>query len=102
MPEKVDFYKKLEEVHSQVSANCGKIVLGDLNARLGGCSGGEEHIIGPCTFGRRAVHAVDVPNRDLLVEFFEGASLLVASTFVEAGREEKPTYMEPGTIRRHL
>ena len=49
------------------------------------------------TFGRRAVHAVDVPNRDLLVEFCESTSMVVANTFADVAIEEKMTYMEPGT-----
>ena len=40
-----------------------------------------------------------MPNRDLLIEFCEGNSLLVANTFLEGEAVDKATYMEPGASR---
>ena len=57
---------------------------------------GEEDVIGEHTFGHEAAHAVEVPNRDLLLEFCIGNSLLVANTFMPGCKEDKATYMEPG------
>jgi len=57
---------------------------------------GEEDIIGSYTFGRIASHKVEVPNRDLLVEFCKGSSLKVANTFVPGPPDSKATFIEPG------
>lgn len=58
---------------------------------------GENHIIGSYSFGRQVARSVDVSNRDLLVEFCEGQSLLAANTFTPGGADEKVTFMEPGS-----
>ena len=72
-------------------------LFGDLNSRIGKQLPGEDHIVGPNSFGRRAVHHVETPNRDLLLEFCEGAGLLIANTFMPGGPEDKVTYIEPGS-----
>lgn len=96
LADRFNFYVGLDECYRKLSANVGKMVVGDLNARLGNQLPGENLIIGPFTFGRRAVHLVEVPNRDLLLEFCESNSTLVANTCLPGTPEEKATYIEPG------
>ena len=48
-------------------------------------------------FGRPAVHQVEVPSRDLILEVCECISLLIANTFMPGSAEEKVTLAEPGS-----
>ena len=57
-------------------------------ARLGQARPGEEDIIGQFTFGREARHLVEVPNRELLIEFFIGAGLIIASSYIDRPSHE--------------
>ena len=75
----------------------GKYLFGDFNARLGSCKANEEDVIGPHTFGLEATHQIEVPNRDLLIEFCSAVGCLVVNTFIDAGIEDKITYRSPGT-----
>ena len=45
-------------------------------------------MIGPWHFGQEAVSEVEVPNRDLLVEFCYATDLTVANTFKNLVEEE--------------
>ena len=91
------FYTELDNHFRRMSANVGKLIIGDLNARIGKQSPGEEHIIGRHCFGMRAVHQVEVPNRDLLIEICHANSLMVANTFTPGPPEEKATFVEAGS-----
>ena len=51
--------------------------------------------IGEHSFGREAQHKVDVPNRDLLLEFCSSRSLMVANSVFAGPPHEKVTYHEP-------
>jgi hypothetical protein len=79
------------------SANIGKIVFWDLNSRIGSRLPGEEGVIGEHTFGRAARHKVEVPNRDLLMEFCQSSSLLIANTHFQTPDDEKVTFLEAGS-----
>jgi len=72
------------------------MVVGDMNARLGDRLPGEDLIIGPHTFGNQAARQVEVPNRDLMMQFCESNTLSIANTFMDTPPEQKVTYMEPG------
>ena len=72
-------------------------MFGDFNARIGGRRPGEEDVFGEFTYGREAQHAVELPNRDLLVEFCLSKGLAVANTFADVPAHQKVTYHEPGT-----
>jgi hypothetical protein len=97
LPDRFGFFSQLDGAYRSLSGNFGNVIFGDLNARLGNQLPGEDHIIGAHTFGRRAVHEVEVPNRDLLMELCESNSLLVANTFMPGAPDEKVTYAEPGS-----
>ena len=97
LPDRFGFFSQLDGAYRSLSGNLGNVIFGDLNARLGNQLPGEDHIIGAHTFGRRAVHEVEVPNRDLLMELCESNSLLVANTFMPGTPDEKVTYAEPGS-----
>ena len=90
------FYVDLDTHFRKLSANVAKMVVGDMNARLGDRLPGEDLIIGPHTFGNQAARRVEVPNRDLLMEFCESNTLSIANTFMDTPPEQKVTYMEPG------
>ena len=81
----------------QCGSSAAKYIVGGFNARLGCRRPGEENLIGLHTFGREACRKVDVPNRDLLLEFCLGAELVVANTRFDVAPEEKITFMEAGT-----
>ena len=97
LDEKIDFYRNLDVEYDSCSANLGKIVLGDLNSRLGLQKAGEGHSVGPYGFGTEARQRINVCYRDLLIEFCDSSGLLVANTFVQGAPSEKVTYMSPGT-----
>jgi hypothetical protein len=96
--ERFQFFTNLDREFRMCSANVDKFVFGDLNSRIGAQKVGEADVIGMCTFGREAVHKVEVPNRDLLLEFCVGNSLVVANTFIPGMNNEKATFMEAGSF----
>ena len=53
--------------------------------------------MGEYGFGREAQHKVEIPNRDLLIEFCVGHRYAVAHTFFSQDNETKVTYHEPNT-----
>ena len=67
-PEKLQFYSTLDDEYRRCNANAGKIIFGDLNARMGYQCVGEDHILRKHGWGRKALAPVDAPNRDLLME----------------------------------
>jgi len=97
LDEKLEFYRNLDNAYNTCAVNLGKIILGDLNARVGKQACDEEHIVGPYGFGRPALQRDDVSNRELLLEFCASCGLLVANTFMPGAEDEKVTYMNPGT-----
>ena len=96
LADRFDFYESLENHLQRISVNGKRIIFGDFNARLGPRRRGEEHILGPHTFRLEARHRVEVPNRDLLLEFCESRSLVVANTLFDTPAHQKATYHEPG------
>ena len=97
LDERFGFFSGLDSEYRRCSANMGKLILGDLNARVGDQQPGEEDIVGSFTFGKRAAHVVEVPNRDLLMELCQANSLLIANTFLPGEAHEKATFVEPGS-----
>jgi hypothetical protein len=90
------FYVDLGSMLENCSVNGPRYIYGDFNARLGKYKRGEEHILGPHGFGEEAVHQVDVPNRDLLMEFCTDREYVAANTFQECGDDQKVTFTMPG------
>ena len=95
--ERFNFYCDLGLVLKRCSVNGEKLLFGDFNARLGRRGPGEDDILGPHGFGREAMHRVEVPNRDLLIEFCTDYEYTVANTFHQTADDCKVTYFEPGT-----
>ena len=79
-------------------ANYAKIWIGDYIARVGQAHPGEEDVVGEFGWGREAVHEVDVPNRELLLEFCVGTGMLVANTFYNESLDKKVTFRESGVL----
>ena len=94
--EKIQFYEALDQAIAQISVNGMKIILGDMNARIGPRLPGEEHILGEYVFGRPACRPVLLGNRDLLTEFCASQSFVVANTLKQLPAEQLVTYHEPG------
>ena len=97
LDERFQFYCDLGSTLDRCSVSGQKYSCGALNARLGKRRPGEEDILGPYCFGREAMHRVEVPNRDLLMEFCMDYECIVANTFQQTGDGLKATYFEPGT-----
>ena len=95
--ERHNFYVNLSRLWEKTSVNGPKYISGDFNARIGSQRPGEGDIVGPFGFGRAAVHRVDVPNRDLLLEFCTDLGYVVANTFEDVPDEQKVTFMEAAT-----
>ena len=94
LPERVQFYDDLEVHTDKVSVNGSRWFWGDFNARIGQRQAGEDSILGPYCFGRSAVHAVEVSNRDLLLEFCASRRLLVTNTLLDLPDHQNITYYE--------
>ena len=95
LAERFSFYETLDICYDKISVNGAKLIVGDFNARLGMQRPGEEAVLGPYSFGREARHAVEVPNRDLLLEFCISRGLIVGNTFLPSPDHNKATYHEP-------
>ena len=98
LEERRAFYNSLDAEYRACSANRGKVVASDFNARLGHADAGEGSVIGEHTWGRRALNEVESPNRELLVETCTGLSLKVAHTYFDQPLHEKITFMEAGAL----
>ena len=90
-------FSKLDAEYRKCSANSGKFIYGDWNARVGPQLPGEELVVGEYACGRPAVHVVEVANRDLLLELCTGLELCVSNTFIPGQFADKATFMEVGT-----
>jgi hypothetical protein len=95
--EKHAFYDDLSKLLRKTSTNGPRLIYGDWNARLGLQKAGEGHILGDFGFGREAQHRVEVPNRDLLMEFCTVHGYVVAQSFFQQDADVKVTYHEPNT-----
>ena len=95
LDERWAFYEELGNHWQRVSVNGAKLIFGDFNARLGNCRPGEEDIVGPYCCGREAAHKVEVPNRDLFMDFCWSRQLCLANSFSQVPLEQRVTYHEP-------
>ena len=95
LSERSELYTSLEHAWDHASANQGKYIMGDLNARIGLRRPGEEHILGEFCFGREAVHTVEQPNRELLMEFCMSRDMVVANSLHDVPDHQRVTYHEP-------
>jgi len=95
--EKYAFYDDLGKLLKATSTNGPRLIYGDFNARLGPRRVGEQNVLGEFSFGREAQHRVEVPNRELLMEFCIGNGYAVAQTFFQQRAEDKVTYHELST-----
>lgn len=93
--DKLKFYEDLSRLMDRISVNGPKLVFGDFNARLGQRQPGEDDVLGDFCFGLEAFCKVDIPNRDLLLEWCRSFSMLVSNTFHEHPSDKLVTYHEP-------
>ena len=92
--EKHEFDDHLGKLLKKTSTNGPRFIYGDLNARIGLQRVGEADVVGDSGFGREAQHRVEVPNRDLLLEFCISPGYVVAQSFSPQDAEEKVAYHE--------
>eukprot|EP00959_Pyramimonas_sp_CCMP1952_P220087 4601557-Pyramimonas_sp.AAC.1 len=90
------FWNALDTEFRTCSATAGKLIMGGVSARVGHADAGESTRIVPFTWGRRALHQVDVPNRNLLMEFCFGLELRLANTYFERPLEDAVAFMVAG------
>ena len=96
LPERISFYDDLGSSLEKIRVNGQKYIFGDLNARIGQRRHGEDALLGDFSFGREAQHRVEVPNRDLLLEFCESFGYAVANTWFPNPPHMQVTYHELG------
>ena len=101
LPERLQFYDELDSSFDRHSRSGHALVFGDFNARIGQRRAGEEDILGEHCFGREAVHVVEAPNRDLLIEFCTSKACVVSNTMQQAPPHNKVTYHEPAVPPTH-
>ena len=65
LADRFQFNVDLDTHFWKLTANVAKVVVGDINARLGDRLPGEDLIIGPHTFGNQAARQVEVPKQRL-------------------------------------
>ena len=94
--DKLAFYDELDSHWQRLPSFGLRLILGDLNARIGKQRPGEEEIVGDKGFGNEVTSRVEPANRDLLMEFCWSQQLLIANTFADVSDEEKVTYRELG------
>ncbi|PSN34712.1 hypothetical protein C0J52_21184 [Blattella germanica] len=90
--EKDEFYYQLERVLDTLHANDVKIVLGDLNAKIGG----EEEFRN--TIGRNSLHEISNDNGRRLIDFAESKNLIISSTQFAHKDIHKQTWRSPDVI----
>ena len=96
LAERLQFYDDLDNHITKCCCSSGpKFFFGDFNARIGQRRLGEDDILGEHCFGREARHPVEVPNRDLLIEWCCANQLRVANTHFRKPAFEQVTYHEP-------
>jgi exonuclease III len=94
--QRIEFYERLSDAFLQTRVNGPKLILGDFNARIGDRRPGEDSALGEVRLCREAVHQVEVPNRDLLLEFCLAHQLAVANSFFNFPAEKMVTFCSPG------
>ena len=72
--------------------NGPKYVFGDFNARIGHTKPVEDQVFGQFGFGREAVHAVEMPRRELLLEFCSGLQYTVGNMCMQTPDSQKVTF----------
>jgi hypothetical protein len=97
LDERFNFYCELGRLFEKWSGNGNRYLFGKFNARIGRRRRGEEDVLGAYGFGREAIHAVEVPNRDLLMEFCIDFGYVLGNTLHPDVDNDKATYFEPGS-----
>ena len=72
--------------------------MGDFNARVGPARLGEDEVIGENGWSWEAVHEVETPNRELLLEFCLGTGLVISNTYIQCPLDRKVTFREAGVL----
>ena len=94
LTERIGFHTSLEHV-LETNRNRATYGFGDFNARMGHRRPGEEDILGEYCFGREAQHAVELPNRDLVIELCTNFTYIIANTWIANPDDRLVTYHEP-------
>ena len=96
LDERMQFYGLLDSTFKRCSVNGYKYVVRDFNAKLDSEWRCDESVLGPWGYGGEAAAQVEVPKKELLIEFCYGNGLVVTNTFMETPTEERVTFFVPG------
>lgn len=83
------FYEKLVRVYDEAPNHDIKIILGDLNAKIG-----REHIYRP-TIGKYSLHEISNDNGSRVIDFASSRNMVVSSTYFEHKNIHKATWLSP-------
>lgn len=86
---KDEFYDTLEQIYNEIPNYATKIILGDLNAKIG-----KEHIFKP-TIGNHSLHNTSNDNGIRLINFAISKELVIKSTMYPHKDIHKATWVSP-------
>ena len=89
LEEKETFYQKLEDIYNQAPRNDIKIIIGDMNAKVGK----EQEFMG--TIGRHSLHNTTNENGMLLIDFAASKNMIISSTCFPHRDIHKATWLSP-------
>jgi hypothetical protein len=87
--EKNSFYDELDEIHGECPKRDCKIIIGDMNAKVG-----NEQIYRP-VIGKHSLHKRSNDNRMRLINFASSKNMVVGSTMFEHKDIHKGTWKSP-------
>ena len=86
---KTEFYQKLEQIYDSAPRNDIKMIIGDMNAKIGK----EEEYIG--TTGKHSLHDESNENGNLLIDFATSKNMVISSTYFPRRDIHKITWISP-------
>ncbi|XP_071573135.1 craniofacial development protein 2-like [Temnothorax nylanderi] len=87
--EKDEFYSALEDAYDKCPKNDIKIIVGDLNAKIGRESRYQPHI------GKYSLHKESNKNGDRAIGFAASKNMIIGSTKFNHKDVQKPTWVSP-------
>lgn len=91
--DKDNFYSQLDDIYAQCPQRDIKIIIGDLNAKVG-----REEIFRP-TIGKFSMHMDTNENGLRLISFAAAHNMEISSTFFQHKTSHKITWLSPGSNR---
>ncbi|KAL4091582.1 hypothetical protein QTP88_026249 [Uroleucon formosanum] len=86
---KEEFYNQLERVYNSIPHSIRKIIIGDLNAKIG-----KEQIFKP-TIGEHSLHEISNDNGSILISFAMSKNMTISSSRFPHKEIHKQTWISP-------